>query len=207
MIHGLIPCTLERFVRDTYGSKAWLSVLRKVDLAPSGFEAMMVYEAHLIDRVLVETSDVLKRRQEVLFEDIGTYLVSNANAESVRRLLRFGGSSFEEFLRSLDDLPARARLAVTDLHLPRIDLHENNPRLFNLHVYSSSGVPAGFGHVLMGLLRGIADDYGALALLEHKGGHGGVEVITVELLDPMFADGRVFSLGAGGPESRAFQDV
>ena len=44
----------------------------------------------------------------------------------------------------------------------------------------------------------MADDYGALALLEHKGGNDGTETVEVQLLETAFASGRSFTLGATG---------
>ena len=58
---------------------------------------------------------------------------------------------------------------------------------------------AGFGHVVMGLLRAMADDYGALALLEHKGTRGDTEILEIQLLDTAFAEGREFELAARPP--------
>ncbi|MGB0904736.1 MAG: heme NO-binding protein, partial [Mangrovicoccus sp.] len=55
----------------------------------------------------------------------------------------------------------------------------------------------GFAHVLVGLLRTLADDYGTLAYLEFSGSSAGREDITIHLLDSGFASGRSFDLAAG----------
>jgi hypothetical protein len=47
------------------------------------------------------------------------------------------------------------------------------------------------------MLRAMADDYGALVLLDHRGADSKRAVIEVRLLDPAFADGRSFDLCAG----------
>jgi hypothetical protein len=113
--------------------------------------------------------------------------------EGVRRLLRFGGINFEEFLHSLDDLPDRARLAVSDLDLPGLEIDERADGCFEL--LCRSGVP-GFGYVLVGMLRVIADDYGALVLLDHETGENDLEKIFITLIDKDFSQGRKFDLGA-----------
>jgi hypothetical protein len=126
---------------------------------------------------------------------LGTYLVSHKNVEALRRLLRFGGVTFEEFLHSLDDLPDRARLAVSDLELPKLELREHAPGMYSLNCSSDLQVfGANFGHVMVGLLRAMADDYGALVLLEHQGGQLGSETISINLLESSFAEGRSFLL-------------
>ncbi|UYV38524.1 heme NO-binding domain-containing protein [Rhodobacteraceae bacterium D3-12] len=193
-MHGLINRTIQSFVSDTYGDAVWARIGLAADLGFADFEAMLIYEDALTFRALDAVScDLGKPRDEVL-EDIGTYLVSHPNVEAVRRLLRFGGDDFVEFLHSLDDLPDWARLAVSDLDLPQLDLREHAPDRFTLTVNARR---AGYGHVLIGVLRTLADDYGALVLLDHNGGDGGREVITITLVEAGFAEGRDFELGAG----------
>jgi hypothetical protein len=48
--------------------------------------------------------------------------VTDPGLEPLRRLLRFGGGTFEEFLVSLEELPDRARLAMPELEMPEITL-------------------------------------------------------------------------------------
>lgn len=195
-MHGLINRSIERFVRDTYGRDAWIGVTQRLDLGYTEFEAMLSYDDEVTARMLEDLARELDKPVADILEDIGTYLVSHPNFEAVRRLLRFSGVTFEEFLHSLDDLPARARLAVSDMELPRLELREFATDSFCLSVYSRHMNMPGFGHVVTGLLRAMADDYGALVLLEHKGGGDDHEIIDVKLLETAFASGRTFELGA-----------
>ena len=192
-MHGLVNCAIQRFVTDTYGKDAWTAVTRAADLEFFDFEAMLVYDDRLTPDVLDAASVVLERARADVMEDIGTYLVSHRNTESLRRLLRFGGVSFVEFLHSLDDLPDRARLAVSDLHLPEFELHEVSATEFKLICPAKV---AGFGFVMMGVLRAMADDYGVLAFLDHRDLGAGQEVVTISLIETDFSEGRGFELGA-----------
>jgi len=194
-MHGLINRAIERFVRDTYGRDVWGCVMRRAALDYTEFESMLTYEQHVTHDVLSAVAHVLERPLQDILEDIGTYLVSSPNVEALRRLLRFGGPTFTEFLHSLDDLPARARLAVPDLILPDLELREHGDGRFSA---LCRGQAPGFGHVIVGLLRALADDYGALAVLEHKGGSDGLEIIEIRLLAVEHASGRSFDLGIGG---------
>ena len=49
---------------------------------------------------------------------------------------------------------------------------------------------------MMGVLRAMADDYGALVLLEHCGRAAGVETLKIILVEVDFSEGRSFELGA-----------
>ena len=86
---------------------------------------------------------------------------------------------------------------MSDLVLPRIELREHTSRSFSLTVQAAQKGQDGFGYVLMGLLRAMADDYGALVFLEHRGGGDGTEIVSVEVHELAFAAGRDFQLGAG----------
>ena len=193
-MHGLINRAIERFVRDTYGRDIWGLVTARAELDFSEFESMLSYDDELTDRVLATIEVVLDKPREDVLEDIGTYLVSHPKVEALRRLLRFGGVDFTDFLHSLDDLPDRARLAVPDLDVPDLELREHGALQYSLICTSAR---AGYGHVVIGLLRAMADDYGALVMLEHKGNRDGAEIIEVSLLTMEHATGREFDLSVG----------
>ncbi|MEM6276123.1 MAG: heme NO-binding domain-containing protein [Pseudomonadota bacterium] len=190
-MHGLVSRALQSFLRDTYGSAFWAEIIQKADLGHTSFESMLHYEEEETLAVLDLATAQLEKTREDLLEDLGTYLVSHPNTQALRRLLRFGGVDFIDFLHSLDDLPGRARLAVPDLVLPTLELRDVDDTTFIL--ICDNDIP-GFGHVMMGVLRAMADDYGALAFLEldeTEESHGALRII---LLDEAFAEGRSFEL-------------
>jgi hypothetical protein len=195
-MHGLINRIIERFVRDTYGRDTWVGIMQKLDLGFVEFEPMLTYDKELTVQLLDLIAERLDKPLPDVLEDIGTYLVSHPNVEAVRRLLRFSGKSFVEFLHSLDDLPARARLAVEGLQLPSLELREHGPNFYSVVIGAPPGGVVGFGHVMSGLLRTMADDYGALVFLDHKGQHDDMEIVEVRLLEAAFTEGRDFDLGA-----------
>lgn len=131
-----------------------------------------------------------------MLEDFGTYLVAHPAAQRVRRLLRFGGVDYEDFLGSLDDLAGRARLAVPDLDLPRMALTDLGAGVFQLDVAAKF---AGAGPVCIGLLRALADDYGALVVIEPDGAVRDGARLTIRLLKADFARAKGFDLA--GPTS------
>lgn len=212
-MHGLISKAIQSFLRDSHGESLWDEVAMRsgvaLQLGPDGFEAMQLYDPALVEAVIAQAALLLATPRESLLEDLGTYLVSNDRLEALRRLLRFGGVSFTDFLYSLGDLQGRTRMAVPELHLPELTIGEDGPGRFILTCHQC---PGGFGHVMVGLLRTLADDYGALAVLEHRGGRptpgAGArradqtsdELIAIELYDPAYHAGRRFELAV--PEVR-----
>jgi hypothetical protein len=190
---GFINRAFECFLRDTYGPEIWAQVSASAGLGFDRFEPMQSYDLAITEHVIVAATVVLKRPRDSILEDVGTYLVSHPNLERLRRLLRFGGVDFIEFLHSLEDLPERGHLALPDLDLPELRLIDQGGGVFRLCCRMQI---TGIGHLVVGLLRAMADDYGALVLIDHDGHHLGAEVVAVHLLDQQYSKGRAFDLAA-----------
>lgn len=203
-MHGLVNKALQSFISDAFGGVVWRDVAQHSGitqlLGADGFEAMQSYDGSLTEAVLDAAVVLLRRPRDSLLEDLGTYLIYNERMEPLRRLLRFGGVSFTDFLYSLDELQGRSHLAVPDLALPDLAISEVGADRFLL---TCTGGPLGFGHVMVGILRALADDYGALVVLEHQGirltdrADGApcmVELIEIAVHDPAYHAGRRFDL-------------
>jgi hypothetical protein len=190
-MHGLINRALQGFVIETFGLQVWLRIVREAGLPFDGFEPMLTYDPDWTPKVIAAAARVLERSRGAVLEDLGTHLVSHPNLEALRRLLRFGGVSYRDFLDSLEDLPGRAQMALPDLDMPELTLEDIGAGEFRL---TCQFKVAGIGHVMLGLLRAMADDYGALAVLDHHGTTDQGEVLTIRLLDDAHGVARRFDL-------------
>lgn len=190
-MHELINRSIQCFLRDTYGAATWAAVAREAQLGFDNFETMLMYDLALTDAVIDAASRLLGRPRDTVLEDLGIYLVSHPNVQSLRRLLRFGGVTFADFLHSLEDLPGRARLALPDIDLPQLDLIDHSAADFTLICHSRL---SGAGFVVVGILRAMADDYGALSVVDHLGARDGGEAIMITLAETSFTSGRRFDL-------------
>lgn len=192
-MNGLINRSIQCFLRDGWGAAVWDDAALAAGVPLQGFEPLLPYPAEVTDRLLSAAAARLDRDSACLLEDLGTYIVSHPARAGVRRLLRFGGSDFRDFLHSLEDLPARARLALPDLVLPSLRLREEGADDFRLDI--GPGRP-GLAEVTMGLLRAMADDYGALVLLQlERAQADGAAEVAIRLLDDAHGTGRAFTLG------------
>lgn len=193
-MHGVINHSLQCFLRDTYGPSTWDAIAREANLGFHEFEAMLTYDDALTGRVIDTAAQLLRRTRESLMEDLGTYLVSNEKLTFLRRLLRFSGGNFAEFVNSLEELPERGRMVLPDLEVPELELTDHGGGQFTLHC---RGRLRGTGHVLVGLLRAMADDYGALVLLDPVEGLDSMdEAVAIQIADQAFNEARPFNLGA-----------
>lgn len=191
VMHGLINRSLQCFVQDTYGRDIWETIADRAHLETPDFESVLLYDDEVSERVIRVATATLNKPRQTMLEDLGTYLASNPSVEAVRRLLRFSGATFYEFLITLEDVKDRARMALPDLELPTLELSQEDQTTFLLSV---RWFHADSGHVLTGILRAMADDYGALVMLDHEGICDGAERIRISLLDTEFSQGREFSL-------------
>jgi hypothetical protein len=194
-MHGLINRAIQGYVLDTHKDAAWAQITRKARLGFDSFETMLTYDAAQTEAVLQAAVEVLGRPCDAILEDLGTFLVSNPNLYALRRLLRFGGVTFTDFLQSLEDTRGRGQLALNDIDLPELDLYEISPTLYTLQCRFPI---EGSGHVIVGLLRAMADDYGVFVLIDHEGYSLEGEIVLIQLLDVGFAKGRSFDLASKG---------
>ncbi len=164
-MHGTFNRGLQCFVRDIYGAEVWEETCSRAELPYFNFETMLHYDDSITFRVLQTLSTVLGRSVNDLLEDFGTYAVSEERLAIVRRLLRFGGDTYEEFLHSLEDVHDRAKMALPDLDMPNLRLTPHSEMKFTLHYRFAK---QGYGSFFLGLLRGMADDYGALVVISHE---------------------------------------
>ncbi|MEP5761659.1 MAG: heme NO-binding domain-containing protein [Litoreibacter sp.] len=197
-MHGLVNKLVQSFIEDIYNPDMWDAVVRDSKFEFRDFEAMLVYDDDVTDLAIDGAARVLGKSRDMVLEDIGAYLVTHKNMEPVRRLLRFGGHTFEEFLYSLDDLPDRVTLAIPDLEMPTMEIREYTR---HNHTLVCTWRKPGFGSVLLGMLRALGDDYGVLLMLEMSrivDGKFARETIKIELLEIDFSEGREFHLAADG---------
>ncbi|MDB6176956.1 heme NO-binding domain-containing protein [Paracoccus sp. Z330] len=181
----LIIRAIEEFLRQTYGEKLWLRAVdrgmehdrRSIDLASAAPKGLSV------ERLVTCAAIELDKSPQELMEDGGAWL---ARREAFRRLLRFSGRDFKDFLLSLEELPGRAHFVAPDLAMPDISVSLCADGEFTLRLPEGTW---GWAPLLGGVVRAMADDYGALGLIAVEG-----NVITVKIPEAEFSPGRDFNL-------------
>lgn len=194
-MYGLFLRALQGYYVATFGEEAWVRMLLQAGLPIDGFEPLVAYDATRFRAVTGAAAQALGRPAEVILEDLGTFIVTNPAYTAPRRLLRFCGRSFPEFLLSLEELPDRARLALPDMDVPPIRLTHRGPGAYALHWEAE--IPD-LIHILLGMLRAMADDYGALVFIEGETAPDGRQALSIRLAATRFASGRRFDLAQAG---------
>lgn len=190
-MHGLFLRALQNYVGVTFGAEPLARALAAAGAPAEGFEPLLRHERAMVRRFLGHAAAELGRPVEAVLEDVGTFIIMGDGYAPARRLLRFGGASFGDFLLSIEDLPDRARLALPDDAFPPLDLADQGGGQFRLTAATDCWE---IGHVMVGILRAMADDYGALVMIEAEAPGPSTTSVAIRLLDARFAAGRLFDL-------------
>jgi len=164
-MHGLINRGLQSFVLGIYGNEIWEDICAEASIAYSNFETMLYYDDIVTEQVLDAICNATKRPRTEVLEDFGTFIVSEHCSPAVLKLLRLGGETFEEFLKSLEDLAERIQIAIPDMEAPIMRLEQKTERDFIVHY---EFYKCGYGAVFLGLIRAMADHYRTLVTIEHR---------------------------------------
>jgi hypothetical protein len=194
-MHGMICKGLEAFLVTTHGEATWDAVRQDAGLPHITFEALLMYRDADFTALQRRAAARLDIPVATLMEDLGTWICTHPPLTPVRRLFRFAGPTFRALMASLDEVDARARMALPDLTLPALRVHAEGPDHYWVDTFWN--IPGAAG-VLMGVLRVMADEYGTLAVIdpgEASAVPGGWrEVVRVHVADTGFAAPSSFAL-------------
>lgn len=185
-MHGLMNRAIEGFVRQGYGAPCWRAAAGRIGLEEDGFQPFRRYPFAVTRQLTAAVGAILDKPEAEVIEDVGAWL---ARVESVRRLLRFSGSDFSDFVLSLEELPGRIRMVLPDLEAPEIAVAVHGPQAYRITLAGDDWL---WRALIAGMLRAMSDDYGALALIVDEDG-----AILVDVSDASFGNGRGFDLAAG----------
>lgn len=184
-MHRLVNRSIEVFLRDTYGDSLWNQVADVSGMDKGETPAGRPYTETRTCALVRAGASVLDKPAAELLEDLGAWL---ARVEPIRRLLRFSGRDFREFLLNLGELPDHAHMVIPDLYMPQIEVASQGADGVLLHL---PGDAEQWTSTFAGVIRAMADDYGALGLIEVEGC-----AVRVRILDGSFTEGRDFHLAS-----------
>lgn len=160
---GLVNRSFELFVRDNYGKTVWERLARQAKVDPRGFFLLQQSSEAVTKTMISEASRILKKSADELVEDLGGWLTRR---EPIRRLLRFGGRDYPEFIELLSELSDRAVMVIDSLNTPKVRVTAHSANLYEVEITGDSDI---WVVLLAGILRGMADDYGALVVIAIEG--------------------------------------
>lgn len=180
---GLINKSIEGFLRQNYGDAVWVEIAMSANVDQHGFLDLSSSDGRITRKILMASARRLGKLPSEVIEDLGAWLV---RLEPVRRLLRFSGNSFHEFVTALDELPGRTRLVLPAMSVPSLSVKILDA---NTYLIGHDEIPSGWVWGVSGVLRGMADDYGALVIINVCGNW-----VTLTVASSQHSRGRPFTL-------------
>lgn len=176
-MHWLVRKSIESFLRDTYNERLCRTACH---VPGAGSQQDFILDRHSRD-LIDDAARFLDKTESDLLEDLGAWI---ARQERTRRLLRFSGRNFREFLLNLELLPDRMRMIVPDLPMPQMRVVEDGGDCLRVEIPSDRSE---WLHAIAGLIRCMADDYGVLGLIWTDD-----DRVIVQISDGAFTSGRSF---------------
>ncbi|MEO0344438.1 MAG: diguanylate cyclase [Pseudomonadota bacterium] len=169
---GLINQGLRSFVLAFHGEKSWSAMRARRAELPEDFEVLLDYPPDITTTLLAEIAMIRDVDRRDVLEDLGTYLVTNLWEARIRDLILTCGADFNNFM---------ARAPVILQALEQIEPRSNckafsfKTKAKGQYEIRNSGDMLYAAPLIVGVLRAIADHFGALVTLKHKqnkwGGH------------------------------------
>ncbi len=189
-MHGMVHKGISVFVTESFGAAEWdgLCQVLGIDVDPASATQLNDFVA---TQILFNLAERTNRPKREVMEDYGMFLMTADVTSGIRRLMRFGGADFVEYIDSLEELPGRIRLAIDDFVLPPLTVTQESDTKYKVWVETKMGA---FTFVLIGMFRAMADDYGTLCEIKHDKRTEKGDMISIEIFDLGFDKGRDFSL-------------
>lgn len=188
-MHGLVNRCIESFLRSGYGDVIWKNIASEAGVHSDGFLTWGDCPDSISRSIVNASARQLDKSVDELLEDIGAWI---SRQEQIRRLLRFSGANFEEFVESLRELSGRIKLIIPDLDLPGFVILSDNPGSYRIVADTHF---LGLMRVLAGMIRAMADDYGSLALISVMR-----NCIDINIVVPDHSQKRRFDLSSMQPQ-------
>lgn len=165
-MYGLVNQAVKDFIVTNQGAEVWRSVAKEAGLDESDFTVMQAYPDQVTYDLVAAAHKVLGLDVETVLEVFGEYWPDYAKRTAYARLMNFAGQSFEDFLKSLDQMHARIQMSLPELDPPSFEVAESADGDLQLHYYSRR---EGLAPMVKGLLRGLAKQFDLTISVEQVG--------------------------------------
>ncbi len=184
-MYGMVNHGIEQLVTEAYGPEVWRDVCAAAGTSDASFEPMLSYDDAVTYRLVGAIAERVGIAPEEVLESFGRYWIGYTQHTAIGRLLKFGGDSFLDCLASLDEMHGRIRLAMPDLRPPLFEIESTAEDRYRLHYRSPR---EGLAPMAIGLLYGLAADFGTRIAVEHaerRADGAAWDVFEITMLGPV----------------------
>ncbi|MEY4117266.1 MAG: hypothetical protein RLZZ116_594 [Planctomycetota bacterium] len=155
-MYGLINKAVEGLVRSKFGDATWDRIRNRAGLPDEPFISMEQYDDKTTYDLVGAASAELGAPAEAILEEFGIYWVKYTAEGGYGELMKSAGKTFPEFLRNLDQMHTRVKLAFPHLAPPSFAVSDETANSLTLAYYSHR---PGLAPLVVGLLRGLGDRF------------------------------------------------
>ena len=155
-MYGLINKAVEGLVRSKFGDAAWDRIRTRAGMPDEPFVSMEQYPDQTTYDLVGAATVELGAPAEAILEEFGRYWTVYTAEAGYGELMRSAGSTLPEFLRNLDQLHTRVKLAFPQLKPPSFAVRNETASSLELEYYSDR---PGLAPLVVGLIKGLAERF------------------------------------------------
>ncbi|MEY3142352.1 MAG: hypothetical protein RLY21_845 [Planctomycetota bacterium] len=164
-MYGLINKAVEGLVRSKFGDSTWDRIRTRAGLPDEPFLSMEQYDDRTTYDLVAAASAELGAPAEAILEEFGLYWIRYTAEAGYGELMKSAGRTLPEFLRNLDQMHTRVKLAFPQLRPPSFAVNDETATSLTLHYYSER---PGLAPLVVGLLKGLGERFKLTLAIEHR---------------------------------------
>lgn len=157
-MYGLVNRSIEGLITRDFGEDRWQAVRARAGLGAEPFVAMRAYDDSVTYALVGAASEELGLPAATLLEAFGEYWTVHVAHASYGDMLRHYGDTVAEFVGNLDAMHVQVATSMPELVPPSFQVDEGEDGVLVVEYRSKR---AGLAPMVAGLLRGVAQIYGA----------------------------------------------
>jgi len=164
-MYGLVNRAIEDLVVSIAGAETWKRIRAEAGVEDLQLLDTTNYSDDITYRLVASASEVLELSAEDVLHAFGRHWVLYTGREGWANLFAASGDDFVDFLRNLDEMHSRVNTAMPDGRMPEFTLLAEEGR----HVLEYRSDREGLAPMVVGILSGLAEQFGESWSIEHVG--------------------------------------
>jgi hypothetical protein len=163
-MYGMVNKAVKDLVVSAFGQNKWDEIKTKAGLTSDDFSSMAPYSDDITYALVAAASEVLKIPASNVLQEFGKHWIKFTAKEGYGAMMDMFGSNYFEAISSINNLHQRIGLSMPHLSAPRFKIQTISERELLIEYISTR---KGLGHMMIGLLYGLAEKHNEKVEIEH----------------------------------------
>lgn len=164
-MYGMVNKAFEGLFRSRYGDEVWHRIREDAGVPDEPFLSMKSYPDAMTYGLVGSAEKILGIPAAELMDAFADQWIEHQAVEGYGELLRSAGDTLPEFLRNLDQLHTRVKLALPALEPPSFRVSDETADGLVLDYFSER---PGLAPLVAGLLRALGPRFGLVVTSTHR---------------------------------------